>query len=259
MARFVYLPEHVEFLRISYPKMGIEDLRQAFNAKFNLEKTKSEIKGVLSNKKITCGRKTGSILKGRVRMCTPEQKKLVAKWYKTLSRKELTEKFNSEFGKNITVGQMTGFLKNHKIKSGRTGHYEAGLVPHNKGTKGLMKPNKTSFKKGQKAFNHKPVGTERVNVEGYLEIKTAEPSTWSLKQRHVWQLKHGPIPKGHNIRFRDGDKLNCDIDNLLLVSDSENILLNHLDFNNAPVEVKDTLHLVAKIKAKTINIKKENQ
>lgn len=259
MARFIYSTKQVEFLKLNYPKMGVEDLRKAFNAEFGLEKTRSEIKGVLSNKKIKCGRKTGSILKGRVRMCTPKQKELIAKWYKTLNRKELTEKFNSEFGKNLTVGQMAAFLKNHKIKSGRTGHYENGLVPHNKGTKGLMKPNKTSFKKGQKPFNYKPVGSERVNVEGYIEIKTADPSTWSLKQRHVWQLKHGPIPNGYNVRFRDGDKLNCAIDNLMLVSDCENIILNHLDFNKAPLEVKDTLHLIAKVKAKTINIKKENQ
>ena len=257
MARFIYLPEHVEFLKLNYPKMGVDDLRKAFNAYFDLEKTRSEIKGVLSNKKITCGRKTGSILKGRVRMCTPKQKELIAKWYKTLSRKQLTIKFNNEFNKNVTVGQMTAFLKNHNIKSGRTGYYEAGLVPHNKGTKGLMKPNKTSFKKGQKAFNYKPVGSERVNVEGYVEIKIADPSIWRLKQRHVWQLKHGQIPKGYNVRFKDGDKLNCDIDNLLLVSDCENIILNHLDFNNAPIETKETLHLMAKVKAKTIKLKKE--
>ena len=104
-----------------------------------------------------------------------------------------------------------------------------------------------------------PVGTERVNIEGYLEIKTADPSQWKLKQRHVWQLNNGPIPNGYNIRFKDGDKLNCDIDNLLMVSDCENIILNHLDFNNSPSETKETLHLMAKVKAKTINLKRENQ
>lgn len=257
MARFIYLPEHVEFLKINYPKMGVEDLRVAFNANFGLEKTRSEIKGVLSNKKITCGRKTGSIIKGRVRMCTPEQKELIAKWYKKLSRKDLTEKFNSEFGKNITVGQMTAFLKNHNIKSGRTGYYKEGLSPHNKGTKGLMKPNKTSFKKGQKAFNYKPIGTERINVEGYLEVKTEDPSTWRLKQRHVWEQNNGTIPKGYNVRFKDGDKLNCEPENLLLVTDSENMHLNQLGFGSAPPEVKDTLHLMAKVKSKISKIKKE--
>lgn len=259
MARFIYSTEHVEFLRLNYPKMGVEDLRMAFNSRFGLEKTRSEIKGVLSNKKINCGRKTGSILKGRVRMCTPAQKELIVEWYKTLSRKELTEKFNSEFGKNITVGQMTAFLKNHKIKSGRTGYYESGQVPFNKGTKGVMKPNKTSFKKGQTAYNYRPLGSERVNVEGYVEVKIASPGTWGLKQRYVWEQNNGPIPKGYNVRFKDGDRLNCDIDNLLLVSDSENVILTHLGFNNAPTETKETLHLIAKIKSKTINLKKENQ
>lgn len=256
MTRFIYSQENIDFLRENYPKMGVEDLRQAFNSHFGLEKTRSEIKGVLSNKKITCGRITGSILKGRTRMCTPDQKRLIAEWYKLLTRDDLTEKFNREFGKNITIAQMTAFLKNHNIKSGRNGHYKKGIEPHNKGTVGLMKPNKTSFKKGHRSFNYRPVGSERINVEGYIEVKVADPSEWRSKNRHVWEINNGPIPKGFNVRFKDSDKLNCDINNLILVSDSESMYLTALGFNDAPAEVKDTLHLIAKIKSKTVNIKK---
>lgn len=33
---------------------------------------------------------------------------------------------------------------------------------------------------------------------------------------HVWEQHHGPVPKGRQLRFIDGDTLNCDISNLQL-------------------------------------------
>ena len=40
------------------------------------------------------------------------------------------------------------------------------------------------------------------------------------KQKHrvVWEQAHGPIPEGYLVKFKDGNRMNCSIDNLYLVS-----------------------------------------
>ena len=81
--------------------------------------------------------------------------------------------------------------------------FQNGSVPLNKGKKvspeiyAKMQP--TMFKKGQTPVNHRDVGSERVNVDGYLEIKVAEPNRWRLKHRVIWEQVNGAIPKGFNV------------------------------------------------------------
>ena len=59
-----YSKEQLDFLRKHYVYLGISDLIQEFNSQFNFEKTVTQIKGTLSNHKITCGRSTGELSKG---------------------------------------------------------------------------------------------------------------------------------------------------------------------------------------------------
>ncbi|MBJ6945602.1 HNH endonuclease signature motif containing protein, partial [Vibrio cholerae] len=85
-------------------------------------------------------------------------------------------------------------------------------------------------------------GSERVNVDGYVEIKVAEPKTWKLKQRVIYENEIGPIPDGYKVRFLDGDKTNFEPSNLVLVSSSENAFLNKsYRMNEQPIEFRETL------------------
>lgn len=100
--------------------------------------------------------------------------------------------------------------------------FKKGHVPPNKGKKWdeyLSKENQqrirsTCFKKGQMPKNHKPVGWERKAVDGYWEVKVAEPNQFKAKHRILWEQHHGPIPKGVNIVFIDGNPENIVIENL---------------------------------------------
>ena len=56
---------------------------------------------------------------------------------------------------------------------------------------------------------------------GYVYIKVSDDAKMVMKHRWVWEQAHGPIPKGYNIMFRDGNRLNCSLDNLELVSRGE--------------------------------------
>lgn len=250
--RFIYSESHLAFIEKSFKKMIVNDLTAAFNAKFNLDKTEQQIRYAIKNNKFTCGRKQGELTKGKYRNYTDEQAEFIKSGYKKWDISELTERFNARFVASKTFSQIRCFTRNHNVKSGRTGQFERGQLPHNAGTKGLMKPNKTSFKKGNIPANHREVGSERVNVDGYIEVKVAEPNVWSLKQRVVYENEHGPIPDDHNVRFRDNNRINCSPGNLFLVNGLENVFLNRrYKLTDQPMELKDTFILLARIDAKT--------
>lgn len=119
--------------------------------------------------------------------------------------------------------------------------FKKGQVPPNKGVKGISyegsKP--TQFKKGSKPPNYRPVGTIRV-VDGYQEIKIAEGMRqWKQLHRVIWERLNGPITKGYNLVFLDGNRENTSIANLSLMSKADNMRRNTV--HNYP---KDIVHLV---------------
>lgn len=259
MSRFIVTHDMKSFLKAEYPKLDIEALTVAFNHRFHTEKTPQQVKAMVKNHRIRCGRKQGELTKGKYFSYTPEQADFIKAGYKKWALAELTIRFNQHFDTDKTENQIRSFTRNHGIKSGRTGYFAKGQKPHNAGTKGVMKPNSGSFKKGAKPHNHKPVGSERTNVEGYIEIKTAEPNIWELKQRVIYEQHHGAIPTGHNVRFRNGDRQDCSPDNLFLVDNHENALLNQrYKLNHQPLELRDTLVLMARIDVKTQRLTEKN-
>ena len=81
----------------------------------------------------------------------------------------MATKLNGIFGLNYTHSQMKSYYANHKYNSGITGHFQRGLIPFNKGQKGISYEGckATQFKKGNRAANWVPLGTERISKDGY--------------------------------------------------------------------------------------------
>jgi hypothetical protein len=75
-------------------------------------------------------------------------------------------------------------------------------------------------------MQNRPVGSERLNLNGYTDVKIAFPSVWKPKHHVIWEAANGPVPEGHQIMFADGNKSNFALDNLLLVSFKELSLMN---------------------------------
>ena len=175
--------------------------------------------------------------------------------------KEITELFNKKFNLEVTAEIIKSLLSRKKIHTGTRGClYKKGSIPWNKGKKGYMGANKTSFKKGHKPKNWKPVRSERIDTEGYTLIKIAEPRKWALKHRIIWEEHYKKkIPRGSVIIFADGDKSNLSIENLICVTRNELKVLNKCGLIKNDAELTKTGLSIAKIRIKLSELRKEKK
>lgn len=125
--------------------------------------------------------------------------------------------------------------------------FQKGHVPANKGVKGISYPGMeaTQFKKGQHPHTWKPIGTERLSKEGYLQRKVTDtgypPRDWVGVHILLWRENHGEIPAGHKVVFKDRNKQNIAIENLELLSNAE--MMKRNSFHNYPKEVAQLIQL----------------
>ena len=84
--------------------------------------------------------------------------------------REIMQLMNERFEYQFTYDQIKGAINRRKLHTGFNGQFKKGNTPFNKGTKGLTKGSRTSYKKGNVPANYRPVGSERVNIDGYVEI-----------------------------------------------------------------------------------------
>ena len=196
---------------------------------------------------------------------TEEQKKYIFNNYKGIGNQELTDMFNKKFGTQLIKRQIKNFKRNNKLDSGLTGRFEKGQISFNRGKKwceymseeGQANSRKTTFRKGNLPHNYRPIGSERINVDGYIEIKVADPNKWELKHRCVYEEHFGKIPEGYNVMFLDKNKLNLEPDNLILVSKHEDLIMNRYKLIYANKELTKTGHLIAKVISKSGKLKSE--
>lgn len=186
---------------------------------------------------------------------TDDMKDFLVEYVPGHHHKEIQEAFNDRFDTQITLRQVSNAIKRYKLNTGFTGCFEKGQEAFNKGKKqseymkhdAIERTKTTRFKKGQTPKNHKPVGSTRINKDGYLEIKVAEPSKWKLKSRVVWESVHGEIPKNYVVLHKNGNSLDDDIDNLVLMSRSELLRLNQQKLFNKNVEINESAIALAKL------------
>lgn len=202
----------------------VQELTDEFNTVFGTNKTKSSIwhKAFrLTNQRLSDDPKT------RLEY-TPEMieriKEIVPLW----SYKKCAEMMSEEFNYNFTSSMIE-----HKAN-------RLGVKKPNNGANNLdpRSPSINWFMKGRPSLNTKPVGTETVmrykDGRIFVTVKIGMPNKWEFKHRLVYKQQYGEIPDGYMVNFADGNHLNFDPDNLILVSKGENIMLNKnkLRFND---------------------------
>ena len=109
------------------------------------------------------------------------------------------------------------------------GRFKKGNVPWNLGLKGVNGTSSTQWKKGHKTWNKRPIGDVWERDEKGYKCKFIKTERGIERLSHYNYRMHTgkEVPKSHVIRFKDGDSLNCDIDNLLCISRAENAMMNY--------------------------------
>lgn len=193
-----------------------------------------------------------------------EEIEFIREIYPYHENKEISKMVKDKFGFEVSATNLLNVRHNYKIPKKaipNSGCYRKGDVPWNKG-KGMSdetreKVKKTWFKKGEIPKNHRPVGSTRITVDGYTEIKIAEPNKWALYHRHLYEVEHGEkLKKNEAIIFADGDKTNFDIDNLLKVSRANLLYLNNKKLIFDDPELTKTGVNVSKVVEKINNLEK---
>lgn len=173
--------------------------------------------------------------------------------------------FCERFGRDVSAVNLHALRKRKGWKTGRTGCFEKGAVPFNKGLpsapgKGGRHPNarKTQFKAGRLPHNTRYLGHERVSKDGYVEISVAQthPQTgferrYVLKHRWLWEKANGPLPDGMFLKCLDGNKQNVDLTNWEPLPRAVLPYLNGhrgFDYAAAEPEVRRSIIALAKVR-----------
>lgn len=239
--------------------------QQGFDKKYDMIFTESIIKGAKSRYHLKSGTPGGNP-KGYSSKYPEGMTAYIKSIAQGKSTAELVEAVNQKYGAGtIGIQQMRAYKKNHGINTGLTGQFEPGHIPANKGKKMsaelYAKAAPTMFKKGNVPANHMKVGEYTHTSDGYLVQKVKESGIqrerFEYVHRKVWEEHNGPISKGKMVSFLDGDKDNCDIENLVLVDMAENLELNKARLRFADAEFTEVGVTVAKVRVAARKRKKE--
>ncbi len=165
----------------------------------------------------------------RTRVWTKEEIARLRSLYSSKTNVELAAMFGVQ---EYTIQNLACRL--NLKKSYNVGCYQKGSTPWNYGKKvPTVSDNakRTQFKKGQSPKNTLQDGA--IVVRQRIDRTTPPqkfirvgPRKWEQLSRYTWIKHHGPIPPGHCVTFIDGNSLNCDIENLRLITRKENLLRN---------------------------------
>jgi hypothetical protein len=195
----------------------------------------------------------------KIHIYTDEEISFLKENIKGRKQVELAEMFNERFGLNLGFGQIRGAIHNRHLTNELNYKFKKGQISHNKGKKGTGGWEPTQFKKGNVPANYKPVGSERIDVDGYVWVKTSDPNKWRMKHVVVWEKKNGEVPKGCVVLFSDGNKQNVTPDNLLLVSRRQLAILNHHGLLQKDKLINETALLTVDLILKIGDIKRSRK
>lgn len=138
------------------------------------------------------------------------------------------------------------------VEGGKKNRFAQGQTPWNKGTN--YRPGgraaETQFKRGNKPQSWRPIGSTRIDKDGYTWRKVSDTGNkkrdWKMVQVILWERRRGKIPRGKFLVFKNRDKSDVRIGNLELVNRSEHMRRNSLQ--NLPASVKKAIYALSVLK-----------
>ncbi|SDG67410.1 HNH endonuclease [Pedobacter terrae] len=174
--------------------------------------------------------------------CSIEDDQYIVDNYLLKGSKKMARELNFSTTKVLTRMRQLGLVVPEEVKRLRSldNRFKAGSVPVTKGKKqtdymtaeAIEKTKASRFKRGSKPKNTLPSGTItiRTNYKDGTQKKwiSLGINVWVPLHIHIWEDAHGKVPAKHCVRFKDGNPLNCELDNLALVSKKDSYRLNSL-------------------------------
>jgi len=183
---------------------------------------------------------------------------------RTLPLSDYHAGFRAAFARpDVTAANLHALRKRRGWRTGRTGRFEKGAVPANKGKPMPFHPNSaaTRFRPGNRSGTalaiYKPIGTERLSKEGYLERKINDDMPLRRRWRAVhlinWEAVNGPLPRGMALKCLDTNRANLDPANWSAIPRALLPRLNggrqktRLAYNDASPELRPIILTVARL------------
>lgn len=162
------------------------------------------------------------------------------------SVREVLELLKKELNFETSFWGLQKTLSEHKIRGVNKGHFKNGHPCLLK-----KKPKPPKKKKPRIPHNKRKIGDERVDKDGYIIVKIANPSVWMRKGRYLYEKYHN-VKLGRNdfIIFLDGDKRNFNKENLYRVTQEEIAVFNKCFKIHENPEATRAGILLSKIKLK---------
>lgn len=189
-----------------------------------------------------------------------------------LPRREMHAIFVAAFNRpDVTIQDLCNLCERKGWLTGRTGCFEKGSVPLNKGRKGTCAPGseKGWFRKGQRPHSAKMPGYETIGSDGYVMLCVAERNPWTgastrmvQKHRWLWEKANGPVPAGMRLKSLDGDRTNTDPSNWLAIPMALGPRLNGRfgrGYDQAPAELKPLIMATAQLELAARQARREGK
>jgi hypothetical protein len=244
-----WTPDEEAWLRGAYPAHHNRELSE-MHAELFPDRPRRTPSAINSRAGVLGLRKADGFQRNPPRMWTPGK----IAWFRAFvpghTEAEISAEHERLYGFPLREGQIGNAKSKFGVKSGTHGGrfekgHDGGFASEAHRRAFLEAGKATQFKKGQVSGSalarRREVGYERVNADGYVEVKVhdglqSRPNRNFRPKHHVvYEQAHGPIPDGCNIVFADGDKRNFDPDNLVAVPRATwaTISRKHLEHHDA--------------------------
>jgi len=166
--------------------------------------------------------------------------------YPDISNKELANLFGVSMSSVKNYANKLDIEKSAEYMSSGPGQFRKGHQTWNKNIKGIHVSRETEFKPGHIPANTKYNGCISLRIrndnkrrdEKYYFIRL-DKMIWIQYQRYLWEKYYGAIPEGRIVVFKDRDTLNVSLDNLELITRTENMDRNR-NYEKSSRKMKET-------------------
>lgn len=216
--RHNYTEEEVEWLKDNVYGVRHEELTRRFNERFGTNVNRYNIRNMLIRRGIKNGLNQSDL--------TKEMKQFVFDNYEGISNQELADRLNAKFGTNFKATKFADFKWANGLRSGYRFEVEN--------------------------LRKKKHLEETLRQDGYTYVKVNDE--WYPKQRYIYEKYKGEIPEGYVVIFRDGNKQNFDLDNLMLAD--KKLLSRVASLMTDDKDLNETIILNGKLQIKIEELEK---